>query len=127
MLTREQILQARDLGSETVSVPEWGGDVVLGVMSGKARDSLMEAMAEPQKTSRFQALMLASTIVDDNGAQVFTAEDVEQLQGKNPDVLARLVAVAMRINNFGSQSTAAAEKNSEAAPSGSSGSDLPVN
>jgi phage terminase large subunit-like protein len=123
MLTKEQIFAARDLATEDVDVPEWGGAVRITVMSGRAREALMDALAEPQKTSRFQALMLSSTIVDDAGAPVFTADDVEQLREKNTDVLTRLVEVAMRLNKIGAKSTEEAEKNSEAAQSGSSGSD----
>jgi hypothetical protein len=126
MLTKEQIFAARDLQTEDVPVPEWGGDVRITVMGGKARDALMEALAQPQTTARFQALVLASTVVDDAGAPVFTADDIEPLSEKNTDVLTRLVAVAMRLNKIGAKATEDAEKNSEAAQSGSSGSDSPA-
>ncbi len=126
MLTRDQILAARDLETEVVHVPEWGGDVRIGVMSGKAREILMDSLAEQQPLSRFQALMLASTIVDDAGTPIFSADDVEQLRGKSTDVLVRLVEVAMRLNKIGQTAVEEAEKNSGAAPSGSSGSDSPA-
>ncbi|KAF1064941.1 hypothetical protein DX980_18505 [Burkholderia gladioli] len=126
MLTRDQILAARDLETEVVHVPEWGGDVRIGVMSGKAREVLMDSLAEQQPLSRFQALMLASTIVDDAGSPIFSADDVEQLRGKSTEVLVRLVEVAMRLNKIGQTAMEEAEKNSGAAPSGSSGSDSPA-
>ncbi|MBU9173982.1 MULTISPECIES: hypothetical protein [Burkholderia] len=126
MLTRDQILAARDLETEVVHVPEWGGDVRIGVMSGKAREVLMDSLAEQQPLSRFQALMLASTIVDDAGMPIFSADDVEQLRGKSTEVLVRLVEVAMRLNKIGQTAVEEAEKNSGAAPSGSSGSDSPA-
>ncbi|WP_186107247.1 hypothetical protein [Burkholderia gladioli] len=126
MLTRDQILAARDLETEVVHVPEWGGDVRIGVMSGKAREILMDSLAEQQPLSRFQALMLASTIVDDAGTPIFSADDVEQLRGKSTEVLVRLVEVAMRLNKIGQTAVEEAEKNSGAAPSGSSGSDSPA-
>lgn len=126
MLTRDQILAARDLETEVVSVPEWGGDVRIGVMSGKAREILMDSLAEQQPLSRFQALMLASTVVDDAGTPIFSADDVEQLRGKSTEVLVRLVEVAMRLNKIGQTAVEEAEKNSGAAPSGSSGSDSPA-
>ncbi|WP_186183748.1 hypothetical protein [Burkholderia gladioli] len=126
MLTRDQILAARDLETEVVHVPEWGGDVRIGVMSGKAREILMDSLAEQQPLSRFQALMLASTIVDDAGTPIFSADDVEQLRGKSTEVMVRLVEVAMRLNKIGQTAVEEAEKNSGAAPSGSSGSDSPA-
>ncbi|MBW0450843.1 hypothetical protein [Paraburkholderia phenoliruptrix] len=123
MLTKEQIFAARDLQTEDVDVPEWGGAVRVSVMSGKTREALMEVLQEPQATSRFQALMLASTIVGEDGAPIFCEGDIEKLRDKSPDVLVRLVDVAMRLNKLGAKSVDDAEKNSEAAQSGSSGSD----
>jgi hypothetical protein len=123
MLTRDQILAVRDLPTEVVDVPEWGDTVIIAVMSGKAREQLMDALADPQGPSRFQAIILASTMVDETGARMFGEDDIEQLREKNPDVLTRLVDVAMRLNKIGPKATEDAVKNSEAAPSGSSGSD----
>ena len=123
MLTKEQIFAARDLQTEDVDVPEWGGAVRVSVMSGKTREALMDVLQEPQATSRFQALMLASTIVDEDGTPIFCEGDIEKLRDKSPDVLVRLVDVAMRLNKLGAKSVDDAEKNSEAAQSGSSGSD----
>ncbi|RQV39119.1 hypothetical protein DF027_21265 [Burkholderia cenocepacia] len=115
-LNRDQILCALDLPVESVGVPEWGGDVLVSVMSGAARDALMNTLATPQSSSRFQAIMIASTVVDERSKPIFSADDVEALAGKNPDVMARVVAVAMRMNGIGQTAVAEAEKNSEAAP-----------
>lgn len=38
LLTREDVLSASDLRTTTVAVPEWGGDLILGEMSGVDRD-----------------------------------------------------------------------------------------
>ncbi|WP_153135174.1 hypothetical protein [Paraburkholderia agricolaris] len=127
MLTKEQIFAARDLQTEDVDVPEWGGKVRISVMSGRTREALMALLQEPQAMSRFQALVLASTVVGDDGAVVFSEGDIEQLRDKSTDVLVRLVDVAMRLNKIGAKATEEVEKNSEAAMSGSSGSDSPAN
>jgi len=37
-LTREAILAASDLKRETASVPEWGGEIIMGEMSGVDRE-----------------------------------------------------------------------------------------
>lgn len=117
VLNREQILGALDLKNEPVDVPEWGGQVLVSVMSGAARDALMDTLATPQSSSRFQGVVIASTVVDEAGKPVFSADDVEALTRKNPDVMARVVAVAMRLNGIGTKAISDAEKNSEAAPS----------
>jgi phage terminase large subunit-like protein len=115
-LNRDQILGALDLKSESVDVPEWGGEVLVSVMSGAARDALMATLATPQSSSRFQAIMIASTVVDEASKPIFSADDLEALSGKNPDVMARVVSVAMRLNGIGQKAVAEAEKNSDAAP-----------
>ena len=35
MLSREQILKAKDIKQETVDVPEWGGKVIVMGLNGK--------------------------------------------------------------------------------------------
>ncbi|KVS62675.1 hypothetical protein [Burkholderia cepacia] len=117
VLNRDQILGALDLKCEPVAVPEWGGEVLVGVMGGAARDALMDALTKPQSLSRFHATMLASTIVDEQAKPIFSVDDVEALAGKNPDVMARVVSIAMRLNGIGQKAVAEAEKNSDAAPS----------
>ena len=42
VLSKEQILQADDLKTETVEVPEWGGDVLLRELRGRERDAFEE-------------------------------------------------------------------------------------
>jgi len=39
LLTRDQILQAQDIARETVSVPEWGGSVLVRGLTGQERDA----------------------------------------------------------------------------------------
>ncbi|KVW30728.1 hypothetical protein WL48_30555 [Burkholderia ubonensis] len=126
-LNREQILGALDLKTESVDVPEWGGAVLVSVMGGATRDALMDQVANPQKASRFQAVMVAATVVGEDGKPLFTADDVDALTGKNPEVMARVVAVAMRINGIGQKAVEDAAKNSDAAPSASLGSASPAN
>lgn len=124
-LTAEQILAAIDVGGEDVTVPEWGGDIRIGVMSGLGRDEFISATSGKVPVSRFQALLLAASMVDENGQPSFSVDQVELLQGKNKDVLDRLTAIAMRVNGIGKKAAEDLEKNSEAATSGDSGSASP--
>lgn len=128
MLTRDQILAADDLKSEDVEVPEWGGSVRVIVMTGAARDAFQEQMAESDKSiSYFHNSLLVATTVGDDGAPLFTAADMGALRSKSAAAVTRVAAVAERLNGFGAKAVETAEKNSEAAPSGSSGSDSPAN
>ncbi|WP_144154452.1 hypothetical protein [Paraburkholderia sp. BCC1885] len=128
MLTREQILAADDLKSEEVEVPEWGGSVKVSVMSGVDRDAFNESMQASDKSiGYFQSSLLVSTVIDDGGQRVFTMADIDALRLKSAAAVTRVVKVAERLNGFGTDAVEAAEKNSEAAQSGSFGSDSPAN
>ncbi|CAE6880000.1 hypothetical protein [Paraburkholderia domus] len=123
MLTREQIQSAVDLKSEVVSVPEWGGDVTVIVMDGRARDVFQTAMQAGDKSvSYFQSTLLVATVVGADAKPLFTADDIDWLRNKSSAALTRVGRIAERMNGFGAAAVEEAEKNSEAAPSGSSGS-----
>lgn len=122
ILTKEAILGAADLKTEAVEVPEWGGTVRISVMSGLARDQFLAQQNEKAAFSEFQSRLLVSTIVDDANQPIFTADDIDALRGKNQAVLSRLSEVAMRLNGMEPKAVENAAKNSEAAPSGDSGS-----
>lgn len=127
LLTADAILAAADVKSEVVDVPEWGGSVRIAVMSGRARDDFMTATAGGVSVSAFQAKLLSLSLVDDEGALLFTADQVEALQGKSKDVLDRIGAQAMTLNGIGKKASEEIAKNSGAAPSGDSGFASPSN
>ncbi|WP_213761976.1 hypothetical protein [Caballeronia sp. dw_19] len=127
MLTREQILAADDLKSEDVDVPEWGGSVRVIVMTGAARDAFQERMSDTDKSiSYFHNNLLVATAVGEDGLPLFTGADMDALRTKSAAAVTRVATVAERLNGFGVKAVETAEKNSEAAPSGSSGSDSPA-
>lgn len=127
MLTRKQILAADDLKSEDVNVPEWGGSVRVTVMSGTARDAFQERMSISDKSiSYFHNSLLVATAVGGDGAALFSVADMDALRAKSAAAVTRVATVAERLNGFGVKAVEIAEKNSEAAPSGASGSDSPA-
>ncbi|MDR5801203.1 hypothetical protein [Caballeronia sp. LZ001] len=128
MLTRDQIFATNDLKQATVDVPEWGGQVAIEVMTGAARDAFGQATADSGKTpSYFEAALVVATAVGDDGKPLFTTEDIALLQQRSAAVISRIAAASMALNGIGQVATETAEKNSDAALSGSSGSDLPSN
>lgn len=109
ILTRDAILAASDIRSERVAVPEWGGEVLVGTMSGAARDeweqSLITRRPGSTKTepnlANVRARLVAATVVDENGARLFSAEDAEALGRKSSAALERVCKVAQRLNGLG--------------------------
>lgn len=91
-LSKEQILSASDLPREKVSVPEWGGDVFVRVMTGTERDKLISNCDSYR--------LLSITLCDEEGKRLFTDTDVEALSAKSFKVIDNLVQVALRINKL---------------------------
>ncbi|MCY0385657.1 hypothetical protein OVY01_00055 [Robbsia sp. Bb-Pol-6] len=121
LLTKDQIIAARDLTTTDLEVPEWGGTVRVSMLSGAARDALQADFAESKAVSHVQAVMIAATVVDENGAPLFTKDEIETIRSKGTAPLERVFKAAVTLNKLGAAETEKAGKNSEAAQSGDSG------
>lgn len=91
-LTAAQILSADDLGLLKVSVPEWGGDVYIRVMSVGERDDYERLWIGKKETgiANFRTKYLQRVLCDEKGSLLFTNEQVEALSAKSGAVLGRL-------------------------------------
>jgi len=127
ILTREAILKAKDLKTEVVSVPEWGGDVIVSTMTGEARDKMeMDVYGERRSDKdatikNVRAKIISFSVVDKEGKLLFGKPgDVMKLGGKSGKALDRVFVVARRLNGIGDTDIKEMEKNLEAIPSESS-------
>ena len=129
LLSKSAILAAPDLKHEDVIEPQWGGTVRVRTMTGIERDEFRAAIASENgiPVGKFSAALLAATIVDADGARLFTIDDMAALQAKSAASLDAPAAVSMRLNGLGSNAVEEAVKNSEADQNASSGSDLQKN
>ena len=127
LLSKSAILGAADLKHEDVPVPAWGGTVRIRAMTGLERDAFRTSIASEAgvPVGRFSAALLAATIVDESGVQLFTVDDIAALQAKSAASLDAPAEVAMRLNGLGAKSGPDAAKNSESDQSGDSGSGSP--
>jgi len=117
-LTRDTVLKAKDLLSEKVEVPEWGGQVCVRCMTGTERDAFeSEAYSFRGKDlqvnrENFRARLLVRTLADDKGERLFADSDLAALGGKSGKVLDRLFTIAMRINGLSREDVEELTKNS---------------
>ncbi len=113
LLDREAILGAKDTHSEVVHVEEWGGHVCIRAMTGAERDDFRAAIegAETSLVGKFEAPLLALTLVDEEGKRLFTIDDVEALRAKSATVLDRLAQIALRVNGMSDGAQEEAAKN----------------
>lgn len=133
-LSKDDILQVEDRQTERVNVPQWGDEVILSTFSALDADNLTDSMVKRDsegnvKTDKqgnvrmdnrgFRARAVALSLLNEDGSQMFTFEEADQLGKKSPRVIHEtLYPVVARLNGLGGE----AEKNSETAPADSSSS-----
>jgi hypothetical protein len=118
-LTRDEILTVNDRKTESVSVPEWGGEVLVSVMSGQQRDAYESLITEVDasgkarhKLDNLRAKLVSCALVDENGETMFSASDINALGRKSAAALQRVYAVATRLNRVTEDEVEEAAKNS---------------
>lgn len=103
ILTKDQILSAEDLKREEVDVSEWGGTVLVRMLTGRERDNLEAFWLRSKESGNYadaRATLVALTACDETGARLFSDADIEALGGKSAAALDRLSDVAQRINRL---------------------------
>ncbi len=126
-LSRDAILAANDVQFEDVPVPEWGGTVRVKAMTGRERDALEASMIVGKgknanvNLNNLRAKLVARSIVDENGARVFSDEDIAALGAKSAAALTRVYEVAQHLSGITQEDVDELTKNSETAPSDEDG------
>jgi hypothetical protein len=115
-LNRDLILESKDLPSEEVDIPEWGGSVFVRTMTGDERDKFDSHLFESKRKSgggidSISALVAVMTVVDRNGNRLFTESDIAPLGRKSSGALGRIWKVAQRLNGLGPQAEEELAKN----------------
>lgn len=126
MLTKEQILQADDIVTETVSVPEWGGEIMVRALSGAQIDRLEQEITNARVngvTENVRARWVARCVIDEKGDRLFDDTEIVHLGKKSGAVLDDIFDVCMRINGRGEKYIRELEKNLGRAPTNSSSTD----
>lgn len=117
-LTRDVILAAVDLKTETVPVPEWGGDVEVRGLTGAERDAFEQSLYVDNKftASNIRARLVAFCVCDEKGERVFSDKDAEALGRKSGLALDRVYDVAQRLSGIGKKELEEARKKSPPDP-----------
>ena len=123
MLNRDQILNRQAGRFETVTVPEWGGDVRIKAFCVRDRaiietefgrlGRLMRA-DDPAAVSglfRLQVTLVALSVVDESGEALFTLDDLPELEKQEPDAIRIIADAASALNGFATKAVEDAAKN----------------
>lgn len=109
---RDKILNAKDIKSEVVEVPEWNVKVEVRGLTGAQRATLLKECIDRHGNVDFEKmypLLLIATVYDpENGEQVFTPADRDSLNKKSGGALEKVAKVAMKLS--GLEQGAVAEK-----------------
>lgn len=130
ILKRADILNAVDVKTEEVQVPEWGGSVYVRGLTAGERDKWEASLYSAEKRGssfevvahkdNIRAKFLVVSIVDEEGKLMFTAGDIEALSKKSAAPVDRLFAVAQRLSGMTKEDVEELEKNLKAVPEDSS-------
>jgi hypothetical protein len=99
LLDRAAILDAEDLTTERVAMPEWGGDVLVRALP-LADVGEFEAVSGDEDASNVEVMtrMVALCACDADGNRLFTLDDATALARKARGPMMRLATAAMRVN-----------------------------
>ncbi len=120
-LTRDEILAAKDIQTEEVDVPEWGGSLLVRGLTGVDRDEYETSLVDLDKsteakivarTENMRAKLASRGIVDESGDRLFTVSDIEALGQKSAIALDRICDVIKRLSGMGKEAEKEALKNS---------------
>lgn len=117
LLGREQILGAQDYKFEDVACPEWGGEVRIRSMGGKASDVFDMEVSRLRKSHGEDALISRELVVslcaiDDQGNLLFhNPMDVVELGKKSPEALQRCYDAALQLSGKTKKAQEEIEKN----------------
>lgn len=113
-LNREQIGKAKRK-AEAVSVPDWNGEILLGVMSGtqlgefQTRTATLEGKREKQ--AELFATVILCTAVNADGSPLFTETDLPTILDLSWPVLLDVATKALKLNGMGAKDVENLEKN----------------
>lgn len=106
ILSKEDIVNARDLKIEKVEIPEWEGIVCVRGLTGTERDDFEESIylgksgSQEMNFRNFRAKLVSLTMVDEEGNRLFSLDDVEELGKKSANALERIYRVAEKLSGF---------------------------
>jgi hypothetical protein len=101
ILSREAILGAQDLRRVTISVKEWGGEVILQEMNLERRVQFERELKDNDDWMR--CLAVAYSAVDEQGELLFSIEHVQELGKKNFKPIIKLSNAVFKLNSLREQ------------------------
>lgn len=130
LLSRDGILDAKDMKTEDIAVPEWGGDVRIRMLTGQERDAFEASMVQMGKDGsqkrnieNLRARLVAMCIVNEAGELMFSPPDIPLLGRKSAAALQRVFNACQKLNEVSDSDVEELAEGFGSVPSESSTSD----
>ena len=124
LLSRADIIDAQDMETVDVDVPEWGGVVRIKSLTGQERDAFEaslfvgEGAKRKQNLKNLRSRLVATTLVDESGNRLFSDDaSVLELSKKSAAALNRVFEAAQKLNGMTGAEAEALGKDLEKDPS----------
>jgi len=115
LLNKAAILTSSDKTTEAVDVPQWGGSVVVGSLTGQqaevVRHQLRQVESGKVKPGTWLAQVVCFGVLDENGMRMFADTDVAAIAAKRLDVLELLAEKILALSGMTDSAKEAIEKN----------------
>ena len=116
MLNRDQILSAKDRAQEKVSIPEWGGEVMITALSVRDRSLVLSEWARLGAVQKdggdpasamleIKLRLVALSVTDAEGVPLFTVDDMTALATKSNQAIGVISDAAITLNKFFASAT----------------------
>ena len=116
---RRKILEADDLPTEIIDVPEWDTKVHVRGLTASERDAYISEVVNPDtgamRWKNASALLVVRTLVDESGERVFTDADAAELGEKSASALSKLFNAAMKLSGLTQEEVEEATRTFESA------------
>jgi len=116
ILTREEILAAKDIPEEVVACPEWGegcGVLVIGMTLGEAHKAIKEwGTGAEREVEKMNLWAITRGARGEDRQPLFTEADYPALLDKGAAPLLRISSTFTRLSGLGEGTQEEAEKNS---------------
>jgi len=109
-LSRDAILNAKDITQEEVEVKEWQGSVLVEALSGKKRSKIMDSCMNDKgkmDTNKLYPALIVSGCVEPE----FKPADAEALNDKNSGALETICKKIMKLSGINEDDVEEAKKN----------------
>ena len=102
-LSKSAILAVDDQRFDSVSCPEWGGDVRVRGLTAYEQSYIAKLIAE-EKKNEVTLKIVQFGCVDEDGSKMFSADDMAVLRTKSYKVIERLGKRILELTGLGDQS-----------------------